>query len=97
MLRPTYFIWYLALWQKIYHVYLAEVEVQAVVLEAGADVIMAATSYAHLAVVIAIWYSITFEQYFFWNMTITSILNFFAALTAMATSLVDSGLMITLG
>ena len=46
--RPTYFIWYLALWQKIYHVYLAEVEVQAVVLEAGTDIIVAATSYAHL-------------------------------------------------
>ena len=44
----TYFIWYLTLWQKIDHVYQAEVEVKTVILEACADVVMATTSYAHL-------------------------------------------------
>ena len=44
----TYFFWYLTLWQKINHIDQAEVEVQTVILETCADVVMATTSYAHL-------------------------------------------------
>ena len=48
----TYFFWYLTLWQKINHIDQAEVEVQTVILETCADVVMATTSYAHLQQVV---------------------------------------------
>ena len=55
----------ITLLQKVYHIDFAKVKVQAVILQAGTNVIMTTTSYAHLVVIIAIWYFITVEQSYF--------------------------------